>query len=117
MIARRCAPCSRDHGLAERWDCFYGTPYTALYNRAVNEPRDPHPVPRAVDLLGWYGTLAILSAYALSNFDLLEKGALYQLLNLTGALGVGLVCWYRRTWQAFWLEAVWGLIALVALVS
>ncbi len=73
-------------------------------------------VPLAVDLLGWYGTLAILGAYAASSFEWLERGALYQSLNLTGAFGVGLVCWYRRTWQAFWLEAVWGGIALVALL-
>ena len=73
-------------------------------------------VPRSVDLLGWYGTLAILTAYALSSFDLLEKGLTYQLLNLTGAAGVGLVCWYKRAWQPLGLEVVWGLIAALALM-
>lgn len=73
-------------------------------------------VPRSVDLLGWYGTVAILSAYALSSFDLLEQGLTYQLLNLTGAAGVGLVCWYKRAWQPLGLELVWGLIAALALV-
>jgi hypothetical protein len=73
-------------------------------------------IPRVVQLFGWYGTFAILAAYALSNEGLLEKGTLYQALNLTGATGVALVCWYRRTWQAFWVEAVWAVIALKALL-
>lgn len=71
---------------------------------------------RLIDALGWYGTGAILTAYALSSFGWLEQGRAYQLLNATGAFGVGLVCWRRKTWQAFWLEAVWGAVALVALV-
>lgn len=78
--------------------------------------QDP-PLPRPVAIFGWYGTAAILSAYALSSHGHLEKGTLYQLLNLTGALGVGLVCWYRRTWQPFWLEAAWALVAVSALIS
>ena len=73
------------------------------------------PVPLVVDVLGWYGTVAILSAYALSSFDVLEQGALYQLLNLTGAAGVGLVCWVKRAWQPLGLEVVWALVAAVAL--
>lgn len=75
-----------------------------------------HTIPRFVQLFGWYGTIAILSAYGLSNEGLLERGTLYQLLNLTGGLGVAVLCWYRRTWQAFWLEAAWAGIALRALL-
>ena len=37
-------------------------------------------------------------------------------LNLTGAIGVALLCWYQRTWQAFWVEAFWALLALKALL-
>jgi hypothetical protein len=71
---------------------------------------------RLLDGLGWYGTGAILSAYALTSFGWMDHGRAYQLLNATGALGVGLVCWRKRAWQAFWLEAVWGAVALVALL-
>lgn len=71
---------------------------------------------RLAEAVGWYGMLAILSAYALSSFGVLAHGALYQLLNLTGGLGVGWICWQRRTWQAFWLEAIWAAVALVALL-
>lgn len=76
----------------------------------------PPRTPRAAEIAGWYGTLAILAAYALSSFGALQApDRSYQALNLTGALGVAWVCWHKRTWQAFWLEAVWAAIALVAL--
>lgn len=77
------------------------------------------PLPRRnllLEVAGWYGTAAILAAYALSSFGVLAQGPLYQVLNLTGALGVGAICWHKRTWQAFWLEAVWGAVAFAALL-
>lgn len=70
----------------------------------------------AAEVAGWYGTAAILGAFALSSFGVIGQDRLYQLLNLTGALGVAWVCWRRRTWQAFWLEVIWAFVALVALV-
>lgn len=79
-------------------------------------PTTPAPFLLVAEIAGWYGTAAILAAYALSSFDVLHSGdRAYQLLNLTGALGVAWVCWRKRTWQAFWLEAIWATIALVAL--
>lgn len=68
------------------------------------------------EIAGWYGTVAIVLAYALSSFGVVQtRDRSYQLLNLTGALGVAWVCWRNATWQAFWLEAVWAAIAAVAL--
>lgn len=68
------------------------------------------------EIAGWYGTAAIVLAYALSSFGVLQtRDRSYQLLNLTGALGVAWVCFRNATWQAFWLEAVWATIAAVAL--
>lgn len=103
---------------------------------------DPAPrVPLWLEFFGWYGTLAILGAYAgnefgwfedllaytRNNFDWpaedsiyfgwLDEKSIYDWLNLTGAIGVGWVCLARRTWQAFSLELVWALIALSALTS
>ncbi len=77
---------------------------------------DGTKAPLWVEALGWYGTGAIVGAYAGLSFGWLPEGALYHGLNLTGALGVGLVCWKRRTWQPFWLEVVWASVAAIALV-
>lgn len=80
-------------------------------------PSTPLPFSLPAEIAGWYGTLAILGAYALSSFGVLATTAVaYQLLNLTGGLGVAWVCWRKRTWQAFWLEAIWATIAVVALL-
>jgi hypothetical protein len=68
------------------------------------------------EVAGWYGTAAILSAFALSSFHVLDVHDIaYLLLNLTGAACVGWTCWRKRAWQAFWLEAVWALVAAIGL--
>jgi hypothetical protein len=78
---------------------------------------EPRPFSLAAEVAGWYGTAAILAAYAMSSFGALATGdVVYQLLNLTGAAGVAWVCWHKRTWQAFWLEAIWAAIAVIALI-
>jgi hypothetical protein len=74
-------------------------------------------VPLAAEIAGWYGTAAILGAFALSSFGALSpRTRSYLLLNLTGALGVAWLCWCKTAWQAFWLEAIWAAIALLALL-
>jgi hypothetical protein len=80
---------------------------------------DPTSSPLSLfeEVVGWYGTAAILGAYALSSFGALKASdRSYQLLNLTGALGVAWVCWRKATWQPFWLEAIWAAVAVVALL-
>jgi hypothetical protein len=60
---------------------------------------------------------AILVAYTMSSLEVLPAASpVLAGMNLTGGLGVAWVCWQKRTWQAFWLEAIWASIAVVALV-
>lgn len=74
-------------------------------------------LPPLLNVLGWVGTLAILGAYAGISFGWLERGVLYQVLNLGGAAGVGGVCWARRTWQPLFLQVVWAGVAALALAQ
>ncbi len=38
-------------------------------------------------LFGWYGAIAIVSAYYMASFEILDvQSIFYQLLNITGAL-------------------------------
>lgn len=68
------------------------------------------------EVAGWYGSAAILTAFGLCEFDVLDvHDVSYLLLNLTGAACVGWTCWRKRAWQAFWLEAVWALVAAIGL--
>ncbi|HUW24787.1 MAG TPA: hypothetical protein VMW04_04140 [Patescibacteria group bacterium] len=73
---------------------------------------------KAIDVFGWYGTIAIIAAYALVSFSLLQSNSfLYQLLNLTGALGIVTVSLYKKTYQPGVLNIVWTVIALVAILK
>lgn len=74
------------------------------------------PLPLWLEIYGWYGTAAILGAYFALSHGLLEEGPVYQVLNVTGAVGVGLVCLRRRAWSAMTLEFVWALVGISALV-
>lgn len=79
------------------------------------------PSPRSskvFEIFGWYGAAAILSAYALVSFNAIPAdGWVYQLLNLTGAIGVMIISFIKQARQPALLNLVWALVALIALIS
>ncbi|MDQ7814593.1 MAG: hypothetical protein RDU25_02215 [Patescibacteria group bacterium] len=73
---------------------------------------------KPIEIFGWYGTIAIVSAYALVSFSLLEATSLwYQLLNMTGALGIVAVSFSKKNYQPGVLNIIWTVIALVAIAK
>ena len=69
-----------------------------------------------VEYLGWYGALAMLTAYGLYAFGILgAENIWYHLLNLTGAIGIVTVSFYKKTWQPGVLNLFWAGIAIYAL--
>jgi hypothetical protein len=69
----------------------------------------------AVQILG---ALAILVAYALAQFKLVDQRAYsYILLNLGGAVVLGVIAYVERLWGFFLLEVAWSVVALVALAE
>lgn len=71
-----------------------------------------------LELFGWYGTCAIVLAYALNSFGIIDSGSLtYQLLNLTGALGIVAISFHKKNYQPGVLNVVWFLVALIAIVN
>lgn len=69
------------------------------------------------EIVGWYGTVAIVGAYALVSFKVLgADSTIYQLLNLTGALGIVLISLLKKAYQPAVLNIIWTVIAAVALV-
>jgi hypothetical protein len=71
---------------------------------------------KAENSFGWYGVLAILLAYLLVSFNALTtKSVAYQLLNLTGALGIIGEALSKKDVQPAVLNSVWAIIALIAL--
>lgn len=68
------------------------------------------------EIVGWYGTVAIISAYALVSFNIISADSvLYQLLNLTGAIGIIVISLIKKVRQSVVLNAFWLAIAVIAL--
>jgi Na+/H+ antiporter NhaD/arsenite permease-like protein len=73
---------------------------------------------KLAELGGWYGAGAILLAYVLVSFSIISpQGWTYQLLNLTGALGVLVISYTKRARQPALLNLVWAVIAFVAIIG
>lgn len=69
------------------------------------------------EIAGWYGAAAILAAYLLVSFTIITgDGLLFQLLNLTGALGILAIAAYKKVRQSILLNVFWLIIATVALI-
>ena len=70
------------------------------------------------EAVGWYGVLAILTAYGLLNFHYLSiESILFQLLNLSGAVGIIIDAYKNKNYQPIILNIVWGTIAIVAIIQ
>ena len=71
-----------------------------------------------IESLGWYGTIAIVLAYALVSFGLLSSENIwYQILNCTGAIGIVVISFSKKTYQPGVLNLIWTIIALIAIVK
>lgn len=71
---------------------------------------------KLAEIIGWYGAAAVVGSYALVSFNLISAtGVLYQILNLTGALGIMTISLVRGVKQSVVSNAFWSLIALVAI--
>ena len=71
-----------------------------------------------IELFGWYGAIAIVAAYALVSFSVLQPtDIIYQLLNGTGALGIVLVSFHKRSYQPGVLNIIWTIIAILAIIK
>ena len=69
------------------------------------------------NIIGWYGTVAILIAYALVNFNfMLTSSIVYILLNLTGAFGIICISFKDKAYQPGVLNIAWAVVALIALL-
>lgn len=70
-----------------------------------------------LQVIGWIGALLILAAYFSVSFDLLSPDSLtYQSLNIAGSLGIVIEASSKKDWQPTFLNIVWILIAVVAIV-
>ena len=68
------------------------------------------------EVIGWYGAMAILSAYILLSFDFVVSNSLvFQLLNLTGAFGLVFISVKKKNYQPAFLNIIWIIVAFLAI--
>ena len=73
---------------------------------------------KIAEIFGWYGTVAIIGAYFLNSFGIIQSSSLsYQLLNATGAVGAIIIGYKKQVWQSVSLNIVWLLIGVIAIVK
>lgn len=71
---------------------------------------------KIIEAFSWYGVVAILAAYALVSFDIIRSDSIpYQLLNLTGAVGIVIDALYARNYQPAVLNTIWFVVAAMAI--
>jgi len=70
-----------------------------------------------IQTAGWMGTILIVLAYFLvSRQYVTGKSKIYQLMNLFGALGVGVNVFHQEAWPALALQITWAIIAIISLI-
>jgi len=69
-------------------------------------------------IFGWIGTLVIIIAYLLVSYKKVDgTNKYYQMMNLFGAVCVGLNVFQQKAWPALTLQIVWGIIAISSLLT
>jgi len=69
------------------------------------------------EAVGWYGTFALVIAYGLLSFQVLNATDLtYQLLNGTGALCIVYISFKKKAYPPAVLNIIWAIIAIIAMV-
>lgn len=71
-----------------------------------------------VEVLGWYGFIALLVAYGMVSLNFVPSRSLaYQLLNLSGSVGLAILTFFKKAYQNTLLNVVWGAISIAALIQ
>lgn len=69
-------------------------------------------------IFGWIGASLVILAYFLVSYKKVDGGSkIYQLMNLVGAVGVGVNAFYQQAWPPLAIQVVWGIIAILALAE
>ncbi len=71
-----------------------------------------------IEIVGWYGMFALIVAYGLVSFQFIgASDFLFQILNLTGALGIVVHSVNKKAYPSAILNIFWSVIAVVAILN
>ena len=73
---------------------------------------------RFIEAFGWYGTAAVLTAYALNSFSVLgPTSGWYLFLNISGAIGVAAASLRHKAYQPAVINVIWAATGAAAAAS
>lgn len=71
-----------------------------------------------MEVIGWIGSAAILSAYALNSYQKIRSDSLmFVMLNLMGGLLLMVYTFYKDAIANTFLNLVWVVVAVIALLK
>jgi len=71
---------------------------------------------KLAEICGWYGMTALIVAYFLVSFGIIDgQSLIFQLINLTGGIGLVIVAASRGVTQLVILNFFWAAIGLIAI--
>lgn len=73
---------------------------------------------KLIEAIGWYGAVAILSAYTLVSYAIIQADSIsFQMLNLTGSAAFVYLNYVKKVYQVVVLNVVWFLVACIAIIN
>ena len=69
-----------------------------------------------IDIVGWFGIVAVLLAFALTSWGVISQGWTSNILNLAGAIAIVIQTGARQVYQPAVLNTIWALIAVFAIL-
>ena len=71
---------------------------------------------KLAEFCGWYGILALIVAYFLVSFGWIDgQGLIFQIINLTGGVGLLIVAASKGVLQSVILNFFWAIIGVIAI--
>jgi hypothetical protein len=69
------------------------------------------------EIIGWCGSVAFLSGYALLSFGILSSNSvLYHLTLMIGSIGLGIVTYRHRAFQSVVVNVIFTSLAFMAII-
>jgi hypothetical protein len=70
-----------------------------------------------ISILGWVGSVLVISAYGLNSYQKIKSDSLpFQLMNLVGGVLLIINSIYKEAYPFTFINTVWVIIAIPALI-
>jgi len=71
-----------------------------------------------IDIIGWIGSISLLTAYALNSYQKIKSDSyLFLFLNIAGGVCFIIYTFYYKAYANTFLNIVWVIIAIPALIK